>query len=300
MRKKTTEGSEEDDSLFGIEGEMTNIKREIYNKIDEVIEESLNPPINDPVSERYYNETQHAKRNLKQIKKSIEHKEILEREADSVLDLNNNRIKLETGMKERHSEIGIHQDLLKAQLRAWNEELQTVSSELKERMSKVERMSKGVRMSKVESKRVSKGVRCKSASMELLMKKMEDVIMDGIKNGVYLTCLLYGIEYEECMSKVMRELNGLEGECEKEKSVSVSVSSRVKTPFREENVRWDGCLGLKYDGGLFRQCEGVKEDKYCKVCLEEIKKEGSLICGTVEDRISMGVNFKDKKTFKQL
>jgi hypothetical protein len=69
-------------------------------------------------------------------------REILEKEADHVLDLNNDRIKLETGMKERHSEIGIHQDLLKAQLRAWNEELQTVSAELKERMSKVEKLKK--------------------------------------------------------------------------------------------------------------------------------------------------------------
>lgn len=66
----------------------------------------------------------------------------LEKEADQVLDLNNEQIKLETGMKERHSEIGIHQDLLKAQLRSWNEELQTVSSELKERMSKVDKLKK--------------------------------------------------------------------------------------------------------------------------------------------------------------
>lgn len=66
----------------------------------------------------------------------------LEKEADQVLDLNNQRIKLETGMKERQTEINIHQDLLRAQLRAWNEELQTVSAELKERMAKVEKLKK--------------------------------------------------------------------------------------------------------------------------------------------------------------
>ena len=69
-------------------------------------------------------------------------REKLEKEADQVLDLNNQRIKLETGMKERIAEINIHQDLLKAQLRAWSEELQTVSSELKERMAKVEKLKK--------------------------------------------------------------------------------------------------------------------------------------------------------------
>ncbi len=66
----------------------------------------------------------------------------LDKEADQVLALNNEQIKLETGMKERHSEIGIHQDLLKAQLRSWNEELMTVSGELKERMSKVDKLKK--------------------------------------------------------------------------------------------------------------------------------------------------------------
>lgn len=67
---------------------------------------------------------------------------VLDKEADQVLDLNNEQIKLETGMKERHSEINIHQDLLKTQLRSWNEELTTVSTELKERMSKVDKLKK--------------------------------------------------------------------------------------------------------------------------------------------------------------
>ncbi len=67
---------------------------------------------------------------------------VLEKEADQVLDLNNEQIKLDTGMKERQSEIGIHQELLKAQLRSWNEELMTVSSELKERMAKVDKLKK--------------------------------------------------------------------------------------------------------------------------------------------------------------
>ena len=58
------------------------------------------------------------------------------------LDLNNEKIKLDTGMKERVSEIDIHQDLLKTQLRSWNEELTTFSTELKERMSKVDKLKK--------------------------------------------------------------------------------------------------------------------------------------------------------------
>jgi chromosome segregation ATPase len=66
----------------------------------------------------------------------------LDKKADEVLGLNKERIKLESGMKERFSEIDIHQDLLKTQLRSWLEELQTVSSELKSRMDKVEKLKK--------------------------------------------------------------------------------------------------------------------------------------------------------------
>lgn len=69
-------------------------------------------------------------------------KDMLEKRADEVLNLNKERIKLESGMKERFSEINIHQDLLKTQLRSWNDELQTVSSELKDRMAKVEKLKK--------------------------------------------------------------------------------------------------------------------------------------------------------------
>ena len=67
-------------------------------------------------------------------------RDTLDKRADEVLALNKERIKLESGMKERFAEINIHQDLLRTQLRSWSDELQTVSSELKERASKVEKL----------------------------------------------------------------------------------------------------------------------------------------------------------------
>lgn len=79
--------------------------------------------------------------NLKKLE-LIKLRDLLDKRADEVLNLNKERIKLETGMKDRFSEIDIHQDLLKTQLRSWSEELQTVSAELKERMSKVEKLKK--------------------------------------------------------------------------------------------------------------------------------------------------------------
>ena len=79
--------------------------------------------------------------NLKKLELN-KFKDVLERRADDVLNLNKERIKLDSGMKERFSEINIHQDLLKTQLRDWLNELQMVSSELKERMAKVDKLKK--------------------------------------------------------------------------------------------------------------------------------------------------------------
>lgn len=139
MRKKTTENSEEDDSLFGIEGEMTNLKKEIYAKIEEVIEESLNPPIsNDPTTERYYNETLHAKRNLKQIKKSMEHKELLEREAMKTLR-----------EKEKRA---------KDKVRNYRERLRELEELIAEKDKHIEKLEESVRESKKEIKHTEKKI----------------------------------------------------------------------------------------------------------------------------------------------
>ena len=69
-------------------------------------------------------------------------RDILNGKADEVLNLQKRRLQLETAMKERRDEIRIHQDMLRAQLKAANEERQQVSSELHERISKIDKLRK--------------------------------------------------------------------------------------------------------------------------------------------------------------
>lgn len=45
-------------------------------------------------------------------------------------------------MKERRGEIGIHQDLLRTQIRSWEEEVNTISAELQDRIAKIEKLRK--------------------------------------------------------------------------------------------------------------------------------------------------------------
>ncbi|RDD47548.1 Coiled-coil domain-containing protein 39 [Trichoplax sp. H2] len=72
-----------------------------------------------------------------ELKKIREH---LQSKADDVLTQEKRRLQLETAMKERRHEINIHKDMLRAQLKSASEEKQTISSELHERISKIDKL----------------------------------------------------------------------------------------------------------------------------------------------------------------
>lgn len=66
----------------------------------------------------------------------------LNNKADQVLSLEQRRLQLETAMKERRHEIGIHKDMLRAQVKAADEERQQISTELHDRISKIDKLRK--------------------------------------------------------------------------------------------------------------------------------------------------------------
>lgn len=69
-------------------------------------------------------------------------RETLSNKADNVLNLEKRKLQLETAMKQRRHEINIHKDMLQAQIKSSEEERQTVSSELHERISKIDKLRK--------------------------------------------------------------------------------------------------------------------------------------------------------------
>jgi len=94
------------------------LKKIINKKEDTMVEENL------------------MKLEIKKLRQNLDSK------ADQCLDLNKRRIQLEMAMKERRGEINIHQDLLKTQLRSFEEDINQISAELQERISKIEKLSK--------------------------------------------------------------------------------------------------------------------------------------------------------------
>ena len=69
-------------------------------------------------------------------------REMLNGRADEVLSLEKRRLQLETAMKERRQEIKVHKEMLIAQLKAANDERQQISTELHERITKIDKLRK--------------------------------------------------------------------------------------------------------------------------------------------------------------
>ena len=113
--------------------------------------------------------------------------------------------------------------------------------------------------------------------MSTMMLKMNKKFMEGIEK----CASLYGFTVEDAIAKIMES---------KKKVKIVAPKSSFALPFSgERNEKC--CEGLRYNDGLYTQCEVVKkgENKYCAVC-----EKGNLKYGTIDDRMSASLmEFKD-------
>ena len=107
--------------------------------------------------------------------------------------------------------------------------------------------------------------------------KMNKKFMEGIEK----CAALYGFKVEDAIAKIMES---------KKKVKIVAPKSSFALPFSgEKNEKC--CEGLRYNEGLYTQCEVVKkgENKYCAVC-----EKGELKYGTIEGRLEVGLmEYKD-------
>ena len=69
-------------------------------------------------------------------------RDLLNAKADDVMTLEKRRLWIETALKERLEEIKVHQDMLKSQIKAGEDERQTISVELQERIAKIDKLRK--------------------------------------------------------------------------------------------------------------------------------------------------------------
>jgi hypothetical protein len=113
--------------------------------------------------------------------------------------------------------------------------------------------------------------------MSTMMLKMNKKFMEGIEK----CASLYGFSVEDAIAKIIES---------KKKVKIVAPKASFALPFSgEKNERC--CEGLRYNDGLYTQCEVVKkgENKYCAVC-----EKGNLKYGTIDERMKVGImEFKD-------
>ncbi|KAM5164293.1 coiled-coil domain-containing protein 39 [Mantella aurantiaca] len=69
-------------------------------------------------------------------------KDMLYSKADDVFSLEKRKLQLQTAMKERTQEIAVHKEMLKSQIRLVDQERQSISLELHDRLAKVDKMKK--------------------------------------------------------------------------------------------------------------------------------------------------------------
>ena len=60
--------------------------------------------------------------------------------ADEVMSMEKDKLQMEAAMKERREEIKAHVEMLNAQIRGANSERQTISTELHERISRIDKL----------------------------------------------------------------------------------------------------------------------------------------------------------------
>ena len=107
--------------------------------------------------------------------------------------------------------------------------------------------------------------------------KMNKKFLEGIEK----CASLYGFKVEDAIAKIMES---------KKKVKIVALKSKFALPFNGEKDS-KCCEGLRYNDGLYTQCEVLKkgENKFCAVC-----EKGKLKYGTIDDRMSTGImDYKD-------
>ena len=110
-----------------------------------------------------------------------------------------------------------------------------------------------------------------------MMLKMNKKFMEGIEK----CASIYGFSVEDAVAKIMES---------KKKVKIVAPKSSFALPFSGEKVE-KCCEGLRYNDGLYTQCEVMKkgENLYCAVC-----EKGNLKYGTITERMNAGImEYKD-------
>ena len=117
----------------------------------------------------------------------------------------------------------------------------------------------------------------------LLKKELEGIYKQAISD----CSVLYNFNVEEALEKLRMNMD-----VEKVEKIKKNKKMSVSYPFPfDGKEREECCRNIRYNHGLYTQCEGNREENgYCSSCKEESKE-----FFTIDERISKGNDYKDSK-----
>ena len=130
------------------------------------------------------------------------------------------------------------------------------------------------------------------------------VVDEMIKSSIMECAKRYNFDGEEALREILGGERKVRRE-KKEKKEKKEKELNIPLPFSEEEVKESGCQGLKYNHGLFTQCENSRdsEEEYCSMCKKETEVTENKLpyCGTVSGRKKVGLmEYRDKNGRKPI
>ena len=136
---------------------------------------------------------------------------------------------------------------------------------------------------------------------ELLVKTLENACKDLVNRAVTECADKYKFDANEAIKLLGTEKISINAKKMIRGPVSKNKDTKdtIPMPFMADHVNMECCQGLRFNHGLFTQCNTKKMNasEFCKTCQIDADKNanGKPTCGTVQNRIDMADNFLDVK-----
>jgi hypothetical protein len=135
---------------------------------------------------------------------------------------------------------------------------------------------------------------------EIIARSIENGCKEMVRKSIMMCGERYGFDGVEALKWLEIDNVKLERKVMRRSKGKKNKEKEIPMPFEKEMISREKCSGLRYNNGLYTQCEHDhdKSEVYCKSCLKEGKSNGTgkPDNGCIEDRLSVDLmEFKDPK-----
>jgi len=134
---------------------------------------------------------------------------------------------------------------------------------------------------------------------EIIARSIENGCKEMIRKSINLCAEKYGFDASDAIEYLNLSNIKLERKVMRRSKGKKEKGRKIPMPFNKEMVSDILCQGIRYNGGLYTQCENECKSKgYCDSCKKEGENNGSgkPDNGSIEERMKVGImEYKDSK-----